>query len=338
MEALWYALVALMLTVYVVLDGFDFGAGIAHLVVARTDDERRTVLAAIGPVWDGNEVWLIASGGVLVFAFPRAYAAAFSGFYLPLMIVLWLLVIRGLSIHFRGEWDNPLWRAFLDVSFAASSAVLALVLGVSLGNVVRGVPIGADGDFMAPLFGDGGALDSYTVLVGLFALAALTLHGAAYLLWKCDGELHARCRRLVRRAAVVVAVALAGVTAATWRVQPALLSAAAARPWIWPLPLAALAALGAAWWAATYHRDRAAFLASAGFLAALLVATGASLYPVILRSTVSARYDVTAATAATGHHALAVGLTWWIPALVLAVAYFAYLFRSFAGKVRASRH
>src|SRR2546425_13232955 len=114
METIWFTLIASMLIVFVVLDGFDFGAGILHLLVARSDDERRTVLAAIGPVWDGNEVWLIASGGVLFFAFPRAYAAAFSGFYLPLMIVLWLLVVRGLSIEFRAQWDNRLWRAFLD--------------------------------------------------------------------------------------------------------------------------------------------------------------------------------------------------------------------------------
>jgi cytochrome bd ubiquinol oxidase subunit II len=337
-DALWYALLALMLTVYVVLDGFDFGAGMAHLVAARSDDERRTVLAAIGPVWDGNEVWLITSGGVLVFAFPRAYAVAFSGFYLPLTIVLWLLVVRGLSIEFRAQWDNRLWRAFLDASFALSSTVLAFVLGVALGNVVRGVPLGADGDFMAPLFGDGGALDPYTLLVGLFAVAALTAHGAAYLAWKCEGELQARSRRLLRRALLVVAVVLVVVTVGTGRTQPALFASFAQRAWAWPLPLAAVASLALVWRWSSAARDRAAFLASSAFLVALLGATAASLYPVILRSTIDARFDVTAAAAATGNHALAVGLIWWIPALALAVAYFAYLFRSFAGKVRASRH
>ncbi|MCU1278090.1 MAG: Cytochrome d ubiquinol oxidase subunit, partial [bacterium] len=249
MEAIWYAMLALMLTVYVVLDGFDFGAGMAHLLVARSNEERRTVLAAIGPVWDGNEVWLIASGGVLIFAFPRAYAAALSGFYLPLMMVLWLLVLRGLSIEFRGHWDNPLWRGFLDVTFASSSTVLALVLGASLGNVLRGVPLGADGDFAAPLFtdfrtrGETGALDWYTVLVGGFAVATLLLHGAAYLAWKCEGELLARCRRLIGRALPAVAALLAAVTVGTWRAQPALFGAFAHRPWAWPLPLVAVLAL-----------------------------------------------------------------------------------------------
>jgi cytochrome d ubiquinol oxidase subunit II len=337
MAALWYALLAFMLTVYVVLDGFDFGAGVAHLLVARRDDERRTVLAAIGPVWDGNEVWLVTSGGVLFFAFPRAYAAAFSGFYLPLMIVLWLLVLRGLSIELRGQWDNELWRAFLDASFAFSSTVLALVLGVSLGNVIRGVPLADDG-FAAPLFGDGGAIDAYTVLVGLFAVVALAVHGAAYLAWKCEGELYARAHRLVRRGLPAVAILLVLVTLGTWRVQPALFAAFARRPWAWPLPVVTVAALACAWLATRRRRDGATFLATATLLASLLGATAASLYPVILRSTVSARYDVTAPGAATGHHGLAWGLTWWLPAIALAVGYFVYLFRSFAGKVRAPRH
>src|SRR5712671_4747296 len=125
MEAVWFAIVSAMLAVYAVLDGFDFGVGVIHRLVARTDDERRTVLAAIGPVWDGNEVWLIASGGTLVYAFPRAYSAGFSGFYMPLMMVLWLLILRGISIEFRSHQENPLWRSFWDGSFFLSSTLMA---------------------------------------------------------------------------------------------------------------------------------------------------------------------------------------------------------------------
>src|SRR5712692_5467414 len=139
METIWFTLVALMLIVFVVLDGFDYGAGILHLLVAKTDDERRTVLGAIGPVWDGNEVWLITSGGVLFFAFPRAYAAGFSGFYLPLMIALWLLILRGLSIELRSREPNVLWRSFWDGTFTLGSVLQAIVLGAALGNIVRGV-------------------------------------------------------------------------------------------------------------------------------------------------------------------------------------------------------
>src|SRR4051794_38199332 len=154
MEAVWFAVVSGMLAVYSVLDGFDFGAGIVHRLVARTDEERRTVLAAIGPYWDGNEVWLIAAGGVLFMAFPRVYASAFSGFYMPLMLVLWLLIFRGVSIEFRSHAEGPLACEFWDTVFAVSSSLLAVVLGASLGNVVRGVPVEATGDFAVPLFTD----------------------------------------------------------------------------------------------------------------------------------------------------------------------------------------
>src|SRR5881275_738611 len=177
MQTVWFTLISLMLAVYVVLNGFDFGAGILHLALARSDRERRTVLAAIGPVWDGNEVWLIAGGGVLVYAFPRAYSAGFSGFYMPLMMALWLLILRGLSIEFRSHNENPLWRSFWDGTFAFSSTLMAVVLGAALGNVIRGVPIGADGYFAGPLFtnfmpsANPGVLDWYTVLVGVFTLA-----------------------------------------------------------------------------------------------------------------------------------------------------------------------
>src|SRR5229473_6117647 len=144
MEAVWFAIVSGMLAVYTVLDGVDFGVGIVHRFVARTDAERRTVLAAIGPVWDGNEVWLIAAGGVLFMAFPRTYATAFSGFYLALMIVLWLLILRGVSIEFRSHQENPLWREFWDSVFSLASALLAAVFGTTLGNLVRGVPLDAN--------------------------------------------------------------------------------------------------------------------------------------------------------------------------------------------------
>src|SRR5271154_4551231 len=141
MAGLWFWIVAAMIATYVVLDGFDLGAGAIYLVAAKTNDERRRVLRAIGPVWDGNEVWLIAAGGTLYFAFPVLYASAFSGFYLALMMVLWLLILRGISIELRGHIDGPLWKPFWDLVFGVSSTLLALLLGVALGNVVRGVPL-----------------------------------------------------------------------------------------------------------------------------------------------------------------------------------------------------
>src|ERR1700722_5492090 len=183
MQTVWFMLVAVMIAVYVVLDGFDLGAGIIHLLVARTDSERRLVLRSIGPFWDGNEVWLLAGGGTLYFAFPALYASAFSGFYLALMIVLWLLILRGISIEFRTHVDSTLWRPFWDFLFGASSTLLALLFGVALGNVVRGVPLDASGYFFLPLWtdfqpgGNAGVIDWYTLLIGLASLSALALHG-----------------------------------------------------------------------------------------------------------------------------------------------------------------
>src|SRR5215468_639895 len=154
MGTAWFCLVSAMIAIYVVLDGYDIGAGLVHLLVARDDAERRLVLRTIGPVWDGNEVWLLAAGGTLYFAFPVLYASSFSGFYLPLMMVLWLLIGRALGIEFREQIDSPAWQPLWDVVFAVSSALLALFFGVALGNVVRGVPLDASGRFFAPLWTD----------------------------------------------------------------------------------------------------------------------------------------------------------------------------------------
>lgn len=172
MEILWFCIVAFMIAMYVILDGFDLGAGILHLFVARSEEERRTVLGAIGPVWDGNEVWLVAAGGTLYFAFPLLYASSFSGFYLPLMIVLWLLMLRGLGIELRHHVDHPMWKAFWDSTFSIGSLLLAIFFGAALGNVVRGVPLNADGYFFEPLWTtftvvpEAGILDWFTVKIG----------------------------------------------------------------------------------------------------------------------------------------------------------------------------
>src|ERR1043165_2892965 len=199
-QAVWFCLIAAMLVTYVVLDGFDLGAGVVHLFVARGDRERQQVLNSIGPVWDGNEVWLIAGAGTLYFAFPALYSAAFSGFYLALMVVLWLLILRGISTEMRDQLENPMWKAFWDPIFGGASALLALLLGAALGNVIRGVPLGSDGFFFLPLWtnlrpgAEAGIVDWYTLLVGLGALAALALHGCNWVALKTVGNLRERTR------------------------------------------------------------------------------------------------------------------------------------------------
>src|ERR1700756_1902526 len=226
MGTIWFWLVAIMIAIYVLLDGFDLGAGAIHLFVARTDEERRQVLASIGPVWDGNEVWVIAAGGTLFFSFPTLYASAFSGFYLPLMIVLWLLILRGLSIEVRNHVGGNVWIPLWDFVFSAASLLLALFYGGALGNVVRGVPLDQSGYFFEPLWTNWrlseatGILDWYTVLVGVCALAALVRHGALGVQMKTAGVVNERAARLVRQAWWGVVLLTVIVTVFTFGVQP----------------------------------------------------------------------------------------------------------------------
>jgi cytochrome d ubiquinol oxidase subunit II len=337
MGTTWFILLAFMLIVYAVLDGFDLGAGILHLFLAHDDRERTTVIASIGPVWDGNEVWLIASGGLLVFAFPRVYAAAFSGFYLPLVIVLWLLILRGVSIELRSHHANTLWRQFFDAVFAGSSAILALVLGVALGNVLRGVPLDASQFFESSLFrgwdhDELGAIDGYTTSVGLLAVAVLGAHGAMYLRWKTSDQLHARATSAARWLWIAACVLAVLVLIETAFVRPALLAHIAHRPALWLVPAIAIAAIICVFVALARGADFRGFAASALAIAALLATVAIALYPALLPSTIDPRFDLDVATAANDHRGLAIGLAWWIPAIVLALGYFTYLFRAFRGK------
>jgi cytochrome d ubiquinol oxidase subunit II len=341
MEAVWFAIVSAMLAVYAVLDGFDFGVGVVHRLVARTDEERRTVLAAIGPVWDGNEVWLIAAGGVLFMVFPKVYATAFSGFYMALMIVLWLLVLRGVAIEFRSHLDHPLWREFWDTIFSLASVLLAVVFGTTLGNLVRGVPLGKDGLPGMPLFTnfrpgrESGILDWYTGLVGLFTLVALAGHGALYLVWRTTGPVRERSLTFARTAWKVVIVLWTAATAATAWVQPGAFSNHFSRPWA--LIFVAMSAAGI-WGAIRFPRrgqELAAFLSSSAFLLGLVATALAGNYPFWLRSTLDASYSLTASNSASGRYAMAVALAWWVVGTTLVAGYFTYLFRSMRGKVVA---
>jgi cytochrome d ubiquinol oxidase subunit II len=339
MEAIWYAIVSAMLAIYVVLDGFDFGAGILHRFVARTDAERRTVLAAIGPVYDANEVWLIAAGGVLFMAFPRTYAAAFSGFYLALMIVLWLLILRGIAVEARSHQENPLWHEFWDTVFSLSSALLAVVLGTSLGNVVRGVPVDKSGFFAMPLFTDfrpgvhPGVFDWYTLLVGVFTLCLLAGHGGVFLAWKTAGPVQARSQAWARKAWLAVLPLWGAVTLATVFLQPANFTNLIARPWSLAFVLLMAEGLGGVFHYSNRGRELAAFLSSSAFILGLMAATMAGNYPFWLRSTLDGDYSLTAANTASQSYALQVGVMWWTVGITLAAGYFVYVFHSFRGKV-----
>jgi cytochrome d ubiquinol oxidase subunit II len=339
METAWFLIVALMLAMYVLLDGFDLGAGLVHLWTARTPQERAAVIRAVGPVWDGNEVWLLASGGALFVAFPLLLATAFSGFYLPLMILLWLLTGRALGIEFRHQLEQPAWTAFWDVVFSLSSGLLALFLGVALGNVVRGVPIGPDGNFFEPLWastGSGsGILDGYTVLTGLTSTAALAHHGSLWIALKTEGVLQERARRSAKWSGWATVALILAATFWTRSLQPHASARFAAQPWGYLLPLAASAGLAGAIYLRRHRRDLAAFLGSSLFLAAMLGSVAFSLYPYVLPASTDPARSLTIHNAAAPAAGLRTALIWWIPGMVPVIGYFVFIYRRFAGKVDA---
>jgi len=340
METIWFSLVAAMLAVYVVLDGFDLGAGVVHLFVARSDAQRRAVLASIGPVWDGNEVWLLASGGTLYFAFPALYASSFSGFYLPLMIVLWLLILRGIAIEFRNHVRSLVWQPLWDTVFAGSSGLLAVFFGAALGNVVRGVPLDRSGEFFLPLWTDfragkeSGILDWYTLLVAAAAFLALTVHGALWVALKTEGEVQQRARRAAQRFWWALAASVVVVTVCSFRIQPHLSESFAAHPWGYVFPLAALAGLIGMRMRAGRREGLEAFLCSCLFLIGMLTSVAFGLYPYVLPSNGDPAFSMTVTSAAAAPYGLRVGLMWFIPGMLLTTSYFVYTYRSFAGKVR----
>jgi cytochrome d ubiquinol oxidase subunit II len=331
METVWFCLVALMVAAYVVLDGFDLGVGIVYMLVARNDAERRTVLRSIGPFWDGNEVWLLAAGGTLYFAFPVLYASSFSGFYLPLMIVLWLLILRGLTLELRSHVDADIWKHFADAVFSLSSALLAIFFGAALGNVIRGVPLNADGYFFLPLWTnftpqhEAGILDWYTVPVGAAAFVVLTFHGALWVAYKTEGDVQTRARALAARLRWAVVAMVVLVLGLSTIVQSRAVRGA------WILPLAAIALAIAGWFA---REDKVRFLASCGFIAAMLVGAVLGVYPNVLPSNGDPQLSLTIYNASAAPYGLSVGLKWFIPGIVLAAGYFFYVYREFAGKVR----
>ena len=342
MGFIWFWLVAVMIVGYVVLDGFDLGVGVLHLFLVRTEAERRASLASIGPVWDGNEVWLLAGGGTLYFAFPLLYASAFSGFYLPLMIVLWLLVLRGVSLELRNHIDVGVWRALLDGVFGLASALLAIFYGAALANVIRGVPLREDGYFFLPLWTNWqpgynpGILDWYTVIGGLVALVALTLHGALWLTIKTSGELEQRARRLVNPLWLVLFVLTVISLFATIYVQPSTLNNYVNYPFTFVVPVGVVLSLGGIWFWNRGSQPVKAFLASCVYLFFMLAGACWGLYPVLLPATGGPARDITLSRAISGPHTLAVGLAWWSIGMAMAVGYVVFVYSRFKGKADAA--
>lgn len=276
MSVAGFWLIAFMLTAYVLLDGYDFGVAIITPFVARSDKERDASMRSIGPFWNGNEVWLIAAGAVLFALFPQAYASSFSGFYLPFVVVLWLLMFRGISLELRGHFPSQIWHDFWDACFFIASLLLVLLFGVTLGNLLRGLPLNDRGFFLGTF---ALLLNSYALLVGIFAIAALVMHGAAFLMMRLDGAPSRRAAAAFARIWGAVVILYTVVTIWTLLLHGGFGSI---QPFVIAMVVLSLAALVAIQGARARHHEIATFLASTAFLATLLVAAAGTIFPYLL--------------------------------------------------------
>ncbi|MBL8192609.1 MAG: cytochrome d ubiquinol oxidase subunit II [Blastocatellia bacterium] len=338
METGWYIILALMLTAYVIFDGFDFGAGIIHFLVAKNNEERSLILKSIGPVWDGNEVWLLAAGGSLYLAFPPLYAISFSGFYLPLMMVVWLLIFRACGIEFRMHLNNSLWQQFFDAVFSISSLLITIFLGAALGNVIRGVAIDKTGYFFAPLWtnfltgGSPGIIDWYTLLTAILATIVLTTHGSLYVVLKTESEINLRTRKLIKILWPLQIILSIVCLAATFFIRPEILNNYKTYIWGWIFPLIVIASLIGIVFYLSKNKEFLAFLSSCAYIIGMLGGAAFALYPNLLPA-IDPTASLTVYNSAASFYSLKVGFAWWIVGFLLVTVYFTYLYRHFAGKV-----
>lgn len=340
METVWFILVGFLLTMYILLDGFDLGAGALYPFVAKTDKERRAVLKAILPVWDGNEVWLIAAGGALLLAFPLLYASSLSGFYLPIFILFWLLIARGIALEMRGTINNRMWHSLWDASFFFGSLLLPFFFGVALANVMRGVPLKSGGYFFMPLWADfsptsanPGILDWYTIMIGLLALATLVMHGMNYLAVKTEGGLHTSARIYSATAWVATLGLTTIATPLTFELFSQRFQNFTGVSWGFIFPLIALGGLLAMPYFYFKRRDQAVFACSCAYIAGMISSTAFAIYPAVLPA-VDPASSLTIQNASTTTHGLVVGLIWWFIGMVVASTYFTIIYRMFRGKVQ----
>ena len=344
MVQLWFTILCLMLGMFAVLSGRDFGAGALHFVAARNQDERQTLISAIGPLWTWNEVWLVAGGGVLFVAFPRVLAISFPAFYLALFLVLWTLILRGIALEVRGLIDSGLWRAFWDFTFCAANVLLAIFFGAAIGNVIRGMPLRADVPLSLPLFTDFGVrgmlgiLDWYTVSVAVFTLVCLCAHGASYLALKSEGEVYRRAKGLTKRLWPVTAVLLLAVSAETFYVRPELFTGMAGRPVAWLALMFAAGGLAAVITGPHAGAEGRTLWGGCFFIAGLLGSAAASLFPVILHSTVSAEYSITAYNGSSDASSLQAAIYWWPVAFALSFVYFGFVGKYYRGRARTPQY
>jgi cytochrome bd ubiquinol oxidase subunit II len=343
MIAIWYSIVSFMLIAYIVLDGRNFGAGMLHWLVAKTPEERRQVVAAIGPLWPWHEVWLVGFGGTLMAIFPRLMGASFAGYYLALMLILWCLLLRAMALEVGGHINDRLWQQFWDFVFVVSSFFLSVLFGAAAGNVVRGVPVDQSGTFSMAFFTDFnvrgyvGLLDWYTLSIAAFAVVLLGAHGVTYLTLKTEGPVHNRSALLGRRLWLAAIPLLIIVSVETFFVRPQLVREGVANPLSWLGMMVVIASVWALFSGIRCGHEMRAFVGSNSLIVGMLTTGGATIYPVMLYSTIAPEYSLRADQVASSPSTLGSAIFWWPVAFVMAASYFIFISRRYSGKVSVKR-
>ena len=331
LNEIWFLLFIVIIAGYLVLDGFDMGVGILHLPLARTDTERRTMLNSIGPVWDGNEVWLVLGGGVLFAIFPFAYASLFSGFYAAFMLVLVVIILRAVTLEFRSQRPGRTWRNAWDVAFSGTSFLLALLLGVAFGAILGGVPLGADQEIETNLIE---LLTPYALLIGVTTVAMFAMHGAIYLMMKTEGEILERAKRWLPGLMGAFVVLNTLVVIASLLLEQPFTERYLEEIWPIVFPAGALAAMLATWYLVRQAQYFRAFIASSLMILLLIVAAAYGMHPNLLVSSIDAAYNLTIYNAASEENTLTVALVIALIGMPFVLLYTSGVYYIFRGKVR----
>lgn len=333
LNVLWFILLGVLLSGYAILDGFDLGVGILHLVV-RKDQDRRILMNSIGPLWDGNEVWLVTFGGALFAAFPHAYATAFSGFYLAFILLLFALIFRAVSMEFRSKQEWPWWRAFWDTAFFASSTIATLLFGVAVGNAMQGLPIGADMEFQGSFIG---LLKPYPILIGLFAVAMFAMHGSIYLYLKTEGELQERIHGWMWRTFGVFLVLYMFATIYTLAAIPHAIDNFKQMPAAWIVVVLNVLAIANIPRAIYLHRPLYAFISSSCTILAFNFLFGVALFPNMILSSVNPEWNLTIYNAASSQKTLGIMAIIAALGMPFVLAYTCAIYWVFRGKVELGK-
>jgi len=333
LNLIWFILVGVLFTGYAVLDGFDLGVGALHLFTKK-DEERRLMLNSIGPVWDGNEVWLVTGGGALFAAFPNVYATVFSGFYLALMLLLAALIFRAVAIEFRSKQPMGWWRQMWDIGFSGGSILSSLLIGVALGNIAWGVPIDARGEFAGTFLG---LLTPYPLLVGITTLALFMMHGAIYGVMKTEGKLHDKLRVWAMRCIILFVICAVTLTMATLLFVPHMAARVRENPWLFLVALANMLAIANIPREFHHGRDGRAFLSSCAAIITLMALFALNIFPNMVYSQPNPENSLTIYNAASSSKTLGIMLVIAGIGVPVVIAYTISIYWIFRGKVKLDR-